>query len=85
MSAILDLPLSTGIDLIFHALEYEKTQTAWDLWTIMYPYMQKKEIESVEFTDFKRKLFEKKHHYSKKSIEEIEAEMMNLVSAYEGR
>lgn len=81
----MDLPLSVAIDYIVYAVEQEKEQAAWELWTKMYPYMALKWLKPIKFEDFKNKLFQKQYRYTQKSLDEIEEEMLAIVAAYKGR
>lgn len=84
MTAIQDLPLSAGIDFIFHAIEKERERWAWDLYTSIYPYMILERVKATEFDEFKMKLFQPKHKYTEtKTYEEINNEMMNVIASYE--
>lgn len=82
----MDLPLSAAVDYLIYAIEQEKEQVAWELWTEMYPFMVSGLIkEFIKFEDFKNKLFQKQYKYTQKSLEEIEEEMLAIVAAYKGR
>lgn len=83
--AILDLPLSTGVQFILHAISKENERMAWDLWKQTYPFMVLDLIESKNFNDFKNEILSRQHKYSEKTSKQIEDEMMKVVSAYEGR
>lgn len=85
MSAILDLPLSISIDFIKHAIKQNKKEVAWSLWTSIYPFMKKGELESIDFDDFEKELFKAPIQYTEKTTKEIEDEMMNVIAYYEGR
>lgn len=85
MSAILDLPLSSVIELILYGYEQEKEKAAWELWKSIFPFMQMGWIEFMEFSSFKNNLFKPNYRYTNKSKAEIEDEMMKVVAAYEGR
>lgn len=75
--------MSVAVDFLVYAIEQEKEQAAWELWTNMYPFMTKETF--IKFDDFKRKLFQPQYRYTKKSLEEIEKEMLAVVAAYKGR
>jgi hypothetical protein len=82
----MDLPLSAAVDYLIYAIEQEKEQAAWELWTEMYPFMVSGLIkEFIKFEDFKNKLFQKQYRYTQKSLDEIEEEMLAIVAAYKGR
>ncbi len=81
----MDLPLSVAVDYLIYAIEQEKEQAAWELWTIIYPYMYMRWIDFIKFEEFKNKLFQKQYKYTQKSLEEIEKEMLAIVAAYKGR
>ena len=81
----MDLPLSVAIDYIVYAIEQEKEQAAWDLWTEMYPYMALEWLKPIKFEEFKNKLFQKQYRYTQKSLDEIEEEMLAIVAAHKGR
>jgi len=77
----MDLPIS--VSYIYHALEKEQETTAWDLWSGLYPQMMLGYIKPQDFADFKKDLFVEEKQVSKKTLEEIESEMMGVVAAYE--
>ncbi len=81
----MDLPLSVAIDYIVYAVEQEKEQAAWELWTEMYPYMALEWLKPIKFEEFKSKLIQKQYQYTQKSLDEIEEEMLAIVAAYKGR
>ncbi len=82
----MDLPLSVAIYYIVYAVEQEKEQAAWELWTKMYPFMVSGLIkEFIKFEDFKNKLFQKQYKYTQKPLEEIEQEMLAVVAKHKGR
>ena len=81
----MDLPLSAIVDYLLYAIEQEKEQAAWELWTAMYPFMALEWLKPVKFDDFKRKLFQPQYRYTKKSLEEIEKEMLAVVAKHKGR
>ena len=81
----MDLPLSAIVDYLLYAIEQEKEQAAWELWTAMYPFMALEWLKPVKFDDFKRKLFQKQYRYTQKSLEEIEKEMLAVVAKHKGR
>lgn len=83
MTAILDLPLSSAIDYIFHALEKEKEQAAWELWQGLYPFMMSGFVKQISFGEFQRELIKPQIRHSDKSPEEIEKEIMQVVTSYE--
>lgn len=83
MAVILDLPISVFIDYLMHALEKEREQAAWDLWSRLYPHMIEKTIKYKDFSEFKRELFKPKIKPTNKTAEEIEAEMMRVIDSYE--
>ena len=75
--------MSVAVDFLVYAIEQEKEQAAWELWTNMYPFMTKETF--IKFDDFKRKLFQPQYRYTKKSLEEIEKEMLAVVAKHKGR
>lgn len=77
--------MSVAVDYLIYAIEQEKEQAAWDLWTKMYPFMAIEWLKPIKFEEFKRKLFQPQYRYTKKSLEEIEKEMLAVVAAYKGR
>ena len=79
----MDLPLSVAIDYIVYAVEQEKDQAAWELWSGMYPFMTKETF--IKFDDFKRKLFQPQYRYTQKPLEEIEQEILAVVAKHRGR
>lgn len=81
----MDLPLSVAIDYIVYAVEQEKEQAAWELWTKMYPYMALEWLKPIKFEEFKNKLFQKQYRYTQKPLEEIEQEMLAVVAKHKGR
>ena len=74
-----------AVDYLLYAIEQEKEQAAWELWTGMYPFMTMKWIDFVKFDEFRNKLFQKNYKYTQKSLEEIETEMLAVVAKHEGR
>ena len=81
----MDLPLSVATEYIIYAVEQEKEQAAWELWSGLYPFILLEWIRPIKFEEFKNKLFQKQYKYTKKSLDEIEKEMLNIVAAYKGR
>lgn len=79
----MELPIN--INLVTHAFEQEKEQSAWELWKSMYPNMMAGFQKFIKFEDFKSKLFSKQYKYTQKSLEDIEKEMLAVVAAHEGR
>jgi len=80
-----DLPLPVAVDFLVYAIEQEKEQAAWELWKTLYPFMAIEWLKPIKFEEFKRKLFQPQYRYTKKSLEEIEKEMLAVVAAYKGR
>ena len=74
-----------AVDYLLYAIEQEKEQAAWELWTGMYPFMTMKWIDFVKFDEFRNKLFQKNYKYTQKSLEEIEKEMLAVVAKHKGR
>jgi len=75
-----------AVDYLLYAIEQEKEQAAWELWTKMYPYMVSGLIkEFIKFEEFKEKVFKKQYQYTQKSLEDIEKEMLAVVAKHEGR
>ncbi|MDD3725463.1 MAG: hypothetical protein PHV83_08060 [Bacteroidales bacterium] len=70
-------------DYIFHALEKEKEQAAWELWSGLYPLMVSGFINHISFNEFQQELIKPQIRYSDKSPEEIEKEIMQVVTSYE--
>lgn len=81
----MDLPLSVAVDFLVYAIEQEKEQAAWELWTNMYPFMVLEWLKPVKFDEFKRKLFQPQYRYTQKPLEEIEQEMLAVVAKHKGR
>jgi len=81
----MDLPLSVAIDYIVYAIEQEKEQAAWELWSGLYPFILMEWIKPIKFEDFKNKLFQKNYRYTQKSLEDIEKEMLAVVAKHKGR
>jgi len=81
----MDLPLSAAMDYLIYAIEQEKEQAAWELWTKMYPFMAIEWLEPVKFDEFKSKLYQRQYRYTQKSLEEIEQEMLAVVAKHKGR
>lgn len=77
--------MSVAVDYLLYAIEQEKEQAAWELWTGMYPFMTMKWIDFVKFDEFRNKLFQKNYKYTQKSLEDIEKEMLAVVAKHEGR
>ena len=75
-----------AVDYLLYAIEQEKEQAAWELWTKMYPYMVSGLIkEFIKFEEFKEKVFKKQYQYTQKSLEDIEKEMLAVVAKHKGR
>jgi len=74
-----------AVDFLVYAIEQEKEQAAWELWTNMYPFMALEWLKPVKFDEFKRSLFKRQYQYTQKSDDEIMTEMMKVVAAHEGR
>ena len=81
----MDLPLSAAVDYLLYAIEQEKEQAAWELWKTIYPFMAIEWLKPIKFEEFKSKLSEKQYQYTKKSLEEIEQEMLAVVAKHKGR
>ena len=81
----MDLPLSIAVDYLLYAIEQEKEQAAWELWSGLYPFILMEWIKPIKFGDFKNKLFQKNYRYTKKSLDEIEEEMLAVVAKHKGR
>ena len=82
----MDLPLSIAVDYLLYAIEQEKEQAAWELWSSLYPFMASGFIKDfVKFEEFKNKLFQKQYRYTQKSLDEIEKEMLAVVAKHKGR
>lgn len=77
--------MSVTTGYIQHALNQELEQSAWDLWTSIYPSMTTGHVKFMSFLEFKEKLYQPKQEPSDKSVEEIEEEMAAVMAAYEGR
>ena len=77
------MPLSA--EYITHAIDKEREAAAWDLWRGIYPYLYIKSIEFKDFGTFKAEVFKSKPKPSNKTPEEIRAEMLRVIAAYEGR
>lgn len=77
--------MSAVVDYLIYAIEQEKEQAAWDLWTEMYPYMALEWLKPIKFEEFKNKLFQKQYRYTQKSLDEIEKEMLAIVARHKGR
>ncbi|WP_265445109.1 hypothetical protein [Acetivibrio straminisolvens] len=70
---------------MIYAIEQEKEQAAWELWTNMYPFMAIEWLKPIKFEKFKEELFQKQYRYTQKSLEEIEKEMLAVVAKHKGR
>jgi hypothetical protein len=81
----MDLPLSVAVEYLIYAVEQEKEQAAWELWTAMYPFMALEWLNPIKFDEFKRNLFKRQYQYTQKSLEEIEKEMLAVVAKHKGR
>lgn len=81
----MDLPLSVAVDFLVYAIEQEKEQAAWELWTNIYPFMAIEWLKPIKFEEFKRKLFQPQYRYTQKSLDEIEEEMLAVVVKHKGR
>jgi hypothetical protein len=71
------------LDYIIHAQEKEKEQAAWELWSRLYPLMVSGFINHISFNEFQQELIKPQIRYSDKSPEEIEKEIMQVVTFYE--
>lgn len=79
-------PIGHVNKLLDYAIEQEKEQAAWELWSSLYPFMASGFIKDfVKFEEFKNKLFQKQYRYTQKSLDEIEKEMLAVVKQYKGR
>ncbi len=85
MTFISDLPLQMAVTFIVHALEKEREQITWDLWSGLYPLMEAGFVPFRSFTDFQKESFDSKPKYTDKNLNEIEEEMKNIITAHEGR
>ncbi|MFY0758728.1 hypothetical protein AB1K32_07595 [Metabacillus dongyingensis] len=85
MTAIMDMPLSVIMDFLSHAFDQEKDSSAWELWKALYPFMLMEKLKFMSFDDYKKELFKPKQQFTDITHEEIEREMMEVISAYEGR
>lgn len=74
-----------AVDYLLYAVEQEKEQAAWELWTAMYPFMALEWLKPIKFKEFKSKLIQKQYRYTQKSLEEIEKEMLAVVAKHKGR
>lgn len=81
----MDLPLSVAVDFLVYAIEQEKEQAAWELWTNMYPFMAIEWLKPIKFEKFKEELFQPQYRYTQKPLEEIEQEMLAAVAKHRGR
>ena len=77
--------MSVVTEYIIYAIEQEKEQAAWELWKTLYPFMAIEWLKPIKFEEFKRKLFQPQYRYTKKSLEEIEKEMLAVVAKHKGR
>lgn len=68
-----------------HALDREQESVVWDLWSGLHPLMQAGFVPNKSYEDYKRELLKPRIKYSEKSFEEIEAEALAVIAAYEGR
>lgn len=78
----MDLPFSA--DMIAHAIDREKRDQAWDLWSQIYWKMEKESF--IPFDDFVDQAFPKggaRSTTSLKDWDDIEDEMDAIVTAYE--
>lgn len=73
------------MDYIVYAIEQEKEQAAWELWSSIYPFILMEWIKPIKFDEFKNKLFQKNYKHTQKSIEKIEEEMLAVVAKHKGR
>jgi hypothetical protein len=83
LAAILDLPLSLGY--LKHAIDKETEQIDWQLWKALYPHMMMEKLKFIPFDEFKKKLHSPVRQHSGKTYEEIEVEIMDVITSYEGR
>lgn len=85
MALVADLPLSVAVEYVVHALERERDQVVWELWSRVYPLMAVGLADYKGYSEFRSELLRPRIQYSGKGFEEIEAEMLAVVAAYEGR
>lgn len=78
MAAILDLEIN--FDLIDFAIEKERENNLWEVYSLQYPNMN--EDTFISFEDYKKKWTDSLNG-SKISYEEIEIEMDKVVRSYE--
>jgi len=71
-----------AVDYIIYALEKEKEQAVWDLWSQLYPWMVTELIKFKSFDEFKRELLKPQIKHSNKAFEEIEREIDQVIAAY---
>ena len=72
------------VGYIKHAVEQEQENILWEQWSRMYPLMNAGLIGFKSYNDFKREILKPRIKYSDKSFEEVEKEMLAVVTAYEG-
>lgn len=77
--------MSVAVDFLVYAIEQEKEQAAWELWTNMYPFMAIEWLKPIKFEKFKEELFQPQYRYTQKPLEEIEQEMLAAVAKHRGR
>jgi len=85
MTAILDLPLSSILPYLEHAVEKEKEKDIWQAWLTLYPLMARGKMDFVPFDQYKKDLMKPAISTTEKTHQEIEDEMLAVISAYEGR
>lgn len=85
MTALWDMPISTIIQYIDHAVETENNQVAFKMWNGLYPNMVLEKMNFIGFNEFKETIFKKKKQVPDKTPEEINKELDQVIAAYEGQ
>jgi len=69
------------MEMIAYALEYEAEQSAWDIWTAIYPGFTQDTF--VPFLEFKTSQLKSKPNQTQKAWHDIEVEMAAIVNNFE--
>ena len=69
--------------LLIGAIKKESEDSLWDRWVRLCPYMELGQIKFISFEAYKKALIESKVKVSKKTSEEIIAELMPVIAAHE--
>jgi hypothetical protein len=71
LAAIMDLEFST--DILYHIFEVEKERVIWSMYLARFTNMTKDDF--IDYESYKKSLFPERQSYTRKTDEEIIAEM----------